>query len=182
MKTSQIYNKDIIVCIDPSFTRTGVFVSTLDGVEWVSKSFSKEEGAEVYDLTVTFAQAKLITKQIKAFIDSLCPLSVIFVIEYPVMATRSGSYLGVLSTTLNIGLRNIKMYTSCSESSKFYWLPPGAIPSILKIEKVTKTVIVELAKAKLGVKLNHDEATAYILYTIYKGILSGSYKNSYKLN
>lgn len=170
-------NQDLVVCLDPSKTRTGLFICTKDCSEWTSSTFSAE--GNFYEITQCFGMAETLACQVANFVAESKPRSIRFVIEYPVMASRSGGYLAIFTTTLNLILRR----SFSDVPHKFIWIPPAAVASFTKTKGMNdaKTKIVKLCQSELGVRLNHDSATAYFLYKIYLDIVQMKYKNSYKI-
>ena len=140
-----------IVGIDPSFTRTGLacvsYEKEVKVIEYLSTSSTE---SNIYDLSKALYHADALSKKIDNFIKSHSPD--LIVIEYPVLATRSGAYLGLIQQAL---YQVIKPY-------KNFMVPALAITSISKCK--TKTALVNYTKELFDIsKINHDEASALVL-------------------
>lgn len=159
-----------MIAIDPSYTRTGIFYTKDDTFKVSSVSITNKM---IYDISEALKCADLLARDIVNLV-SLNDLKTV-VIEYPVLATRSGAYLGLIQQALFtrlklIGFLGIELM-----------LPAQAVNSVTRAKN--KTQIVEWAKKSFNYneKINHDEATAMVLYRIGKMVLNSTYKNSYKI-
>lgn len=162
----------IIKAIDPSYTRTGVAIVevTEPGIKVLAYTSIKVTDKSVYDLSMTLKMAEQLATQIIEFgsdykIDN-------YAIEYPVLATHSGAYLGLIQQAL---------YSKWGKAP-VYMLPAQAINSYTKAK--SKTDIVNYVKAnfqELSSKINHDEASAIVLACILNSHLKGLYKNTVKV-
>lgn len=174
--------------IDPSFTRTGLALLKLDPVtsevlvvDTCSISAPTFSG-DKYQLEFTMQGADWIARQslkkIKAW-HKMYPVT-LGVVEYPVLATRSGSYLGLIQQALYM------LYPWLDVN--FIGVPSNAIKSISKYK--SKSDLVEWSKSKFNFAcethrrgkwcINHDECSAIALAYIGTLIRMGKYKNSSK--
>lgn len=154
-----------IVGIDPSFSRTGL-ACIEDGSLLEFKSVTSTD-SDIYDISKSLYHANELSAMITAFLEHHQPDTVI--IEYPVLATRSGAYLGLIQQAL---YNTIKTYHN-------YLVPSLAITSFTKLK--SKSELVKRCKDKYNLKkINHDEASAVILCELAVAIKNKSYNNTYK--
>lgn len=160
-----------IIGIDPSFSRTGLCI--LKESEYTLKSFSVSNGL-VYDISETMKLSRKLTKLIMDEVESIKPD--IIIIEYPILSTRSGSYLGLIQQAMFDRLCEY----SKNNSVLYYLLPAQAVNSVTKAKN--KTAIINWCKSHLKItqKINHDEATSAVLTYIADRVYRNLYKNSFK--
>jgi len=164
----------MILGIDPSYTRTGVSVLNPDtSFILLCKSLSVTKKS-VYQLPQTMTYANILADQLW-FDISITKPSVIS-IEYPVLATRSGAYLGLIQQALFDILKFYKV------SARVFLFPSQAITSVTRCR--TKSDLVTWCKSKFIfhediLKFNHDEASAMVLAHLADLVIGGAYKNSY---
>ena len=176
-----------VVGIDPSFTRTGLALASYkDGavsIKEVCSVVAPTYNDNKYQLEFTMQGsdwlAREILKQIarwnKVYPVDLC------IIEYPVLATRSGSYLGLIQQALYM---------------LYPWLdipvqgvPSTAIKSMTKYK--IKSQLVAWCRENLKFEcetirkgrwcINHDECSGAVLAAIGLLIRTESYKKSHKI-
>lgn len=158
-----------ILGLDISYSRTGMAVvdtATISILAYTDCSASKKA---VYDLSTSLKLAEDLSVKIKEFIDSnvidcIC-------VEYPVLATRSGAYLGLIQQAL------YPKWPNCP----VYMVPSQAINSFTKNKVKSKTFLVEWVKERFKIRLNHDIASAVILAMLCQAYLNGEYKNTVNL-
>lgn len=159
------------VGIDPSYTRTGV--SLKKGVEWKFHSLSAPGDIDI--VTTAITKAHSIASQLRDVIRNT-PIKegepLIVVVEYPILSTRAGANLILITSKFDSLFRVIK-------PDRVLYLPSIAVSAYTK-EK-TKEGLVAWAKSNLSItqRINHDEATAAILATIGEEILASKYKKSF---
>lgn len=159
-----------ILALDPSFSRTGLSI-------WRSPS-----DYEVHSITYNSNEENLLKAMDNAFkitkdvrnhlIDLDDEDELIVAVEYPIMATRSGSYLSMITCKLDSLFRAFKL-------SKVVFLPSVAVKAFTKAQN--KTDLVKWVKQSSIVEKfngNHDEATALVLGEIARLVVSGEYKKS----
>lgn len=161
----------IIIGIDPSYTRTGVCVLNTEVMRAKFYTISVSD-AMVYNIAYTLVSARVLAVELYVLINNNNPS--IVSIEYPVLATRSGAYLGLIQQAFYDLLCNFKY------KGRVIMLPSQATNSVTKAK--TKTDIVKWTTEVLSVKktINHDEATAGVLACTAFKIFKGEYKNSHK--
>ena len=159
-----------ILALDPSFSRTGLSI-------WRSPS-DYEVHSIIYNgneenLLKAMDNAFKITKDVRNhLIDLDDEDELIVAVEYPIMATRSGSYLSMITCKLDSLFRAFKL-------SKVVFLPSVAVKAFTKAQN--KTDLVKWVKQSSIVEKfngNHDEATALVLGEIARLVVSGEYKKS----
>jgi hypothetical protein len=166
----------MVIAIDPSFTRCGVAVynSSSDSEFLSIEPEIKEKG--IVSIDEALRQAYDISNQFRKIIMSNTEEEddYLIVVEYPILATRLGSYLGIITAKLDSVFRVLKCPT-------VIYLPAIAVASATKAR--TKTDLVKWVKEdmKIPFKGNHDEATAYVLAKLGEDVLNKKYKHSFKI-
>lgn len=130
----------------------------------------------VYEIDHAMIMARELGKQVARQVWAEIPD--IIVIEYPVLATRSGSYLGLLQQGILDAIFAEKDYTR--PDIIYYLLPAQAVNSVTRAKNKTGIITWCKEHMKLTVKMNHDEATAAVLAYTGLNIYNKAYKNSYK--
>lgn len=158
-----------IVGIDPSFSRTGLSIwRSTDDYEVYSITFNGNEE----NLMKAMDNAFKISKEIRKYILEIDDDEIVVAVEYPIMATRSGSYLSMITCKLDSLFRAMKL-------EKVIYLPSVAIKAFTKAQ--TKTDLVKwLKQSDIVDKFNgnHDEASAIVLGEIARLAVEGKYKKS----
>lgn len=162
----------VIVGIDPSYTRSGIIVYK-DKDNYKCYSIAPEDkGTSIVTLTEAMKQASNIGRQLKAILKEIDePYTV--VVEYPIMSTRLGSYLGIITAKFD-------SLFSALKCGRVIYLPAVACGAFTKA--TTKSDLVKFVKEHDFVtdfKGNHDEATAVVLAEVGMKVLNGTYKNSH---
>lgn len=162
----------MIVGIDFSYSRTGLsFFYDKDNYQVFSISNAENEENILIAMEHAFKTVKEIRKR---FLDTGESVSnTVFAVEYPIMATRAGSYLSLGTSKLDSMFRSLKV--PC-----VVYLPSVAIKAYTHTS--TKTELVNWFKnsgivTKCG-SLNHDEVSALVLGEIARKALNGEYKKS----
>lgn len=165
----------VILGLDPSFTCTGLSIwRSVDDNKSTRISFNKNEE----NFMLAMENAFSISKEVRKYIISLEEFSegkldeIIIAVEYPIMATRSGSYLSMITCKLDSLFRALRL-------KNVIYLPSVAIKAYTKTSN--KTDLVQWFK-KSGIVTkfigNHDEASAFILGEIARKVHIGEYKKS----
>lgn len=95
-----------IVAIDPSYSRTGLSIwRSADDYEVYSISFNGNEE----NLMKAMDNAFKISKEIRKHILEIDDDDIVVAVEYPIMATRSGSYLSMITCKLDSLFRAMKL-------------------------------------------------------------------------
>lgn len=162
----------IILGIDPSFTRTGIAVLNKESITTSTVSVTDKS---VYEIDKTLMMSRKLSRLIFDKVIEHNPK--IIIIEYPILATRSGSYLGLIQQAVYDRLKNLKY------QGTLILVPAQAINSITKNKTKTKTHIINWVKdnTTLTTKINHDEASAVVLTKLAQLIEQKEYKNSYHI-
>lgn len=176
--------------VDPSFKRTGVALLKKSDdpskVAVVVKSVSitaptYEENKYQLEYTMEGADwlARKILKQIKSWSKDYN--IVMGVIEYPVLATRSGAYLGLIQQAMYMLYPWLNI--------PFFGVPSNAIKSVSKYK--SKAELVDWCQRHFQFDcethrrgrwvINHDESSAIVLAYIGIQIRSNSYTKSKKI-
>nr|DAI54931.1 MAG TPA: HOLLIDAY JUNCTION RESOLVASE [Caudoviricetes sp.] len=156
-----------IIAIDPSFTRTGVAILSNNALIGQT-SFSVSEHS-TYKITEGISYAHNVAKKIKPLLEQY-PEAVV-ALEYPILATSSGSYLALITAKLD-SLFRIK-------HTKVIYIPAVACNAYTGAR--TKTDIVNWVKERYQFKGDHDIATAVVLGNIGYDILNKKYKKSFTI-
>jgi len=161
-------SNSIILGVDPSYTRTGVF-----HLETLLFKTIVVSNKSVHKIHEAVQMASILANEI---VNNSFPFNVIAV-EYPILATRSGSYLGLITQSI---------YTEIKHSGfkgKLIFIPSQAINSVTLNKSKQKTHIVNWVKDKYKItdKINHDEASSAVIAYIAQLIEKGEYKNSYSV-
>lgn len=163
----------MILALDPSFSSTGVAISSDKG-ETIETFRISRKGLCYKSITDNHRACKEIVEEL---LNKLNEYDDVFdvIIEYPALATRSGAYLAILNGFLAARLQlqdNIKSIT---------WIPPTACDSFVRNKSHSKTYLVNWCKSKglIKTRASHDECTALIFVELLKAIRNGEYKNSY---
>jgi len=158
----------LLLGLDPSFTRTGVCLTS--GISFKYKSIKVKECQ--WRIDTVLEEAHSVTVKLNTYLreQEVDFENLIAVVEYPIFATRSGSYLGVIMSKLDSYFRAKKV--------TIIFLPAVAVQSYTKTNG--KTALVEWYKANVDTtfKGNHDEATAGVLIQIGVEVINGTYKKS----
>lgn len=161
--------------LDPSFDGTGVCLRGQEGNP-VYKKITYAPSMQ-WRIDNVVEAAHFIVTEINRFLkeNSVGCHEIVAAVEYPIMATPTGGYLGMLTSKIDSLMRVRK--------AKTYYLPAVAVQSYTKTNTVKgKTPLVNWYKAfEPTFKGNHDEATAGVLIEIVKAIEEGRYKNSFYL-
>lgn len=176
--------------VDPSFKRTGVALLKKSDdpskVAVVVKSVSitaptYEENKYQLEYTMEGADwlARKILKQIKSWSKDYN--IVMGVIEYPVLATRSGAYLGLIQQAMYMLYPWLNI--------PFFGVPSNAIKSVSRYK--SKAELVDWCQRHFQFDcethrrgrwvINHDESSAIVLAYIGIQIRSNSYTKSKKI-
>lgn len=163
---------NVIGC-DPSYSRTGMALFNSQG-EFKQKSISREGGNYKIDEGLTHATE--IVQEAKNFLVSEITEPSVLVHEYPVMASRSGAILAILTAKFDSLYR---VLLKKGLLTKVVYLPSTAIPAYTGILMKDKTGVVEFAHTlvKEG-RYNHDVASAIILAKMGEEVVGGTYKKS----
>lgn len=182
--------EEYVVGVDPSFKRTGVALLKKSDdpskVAVVVKSVSitaptYEENKYQLEYTMEGADwlARKILKQIKSWSKDYN--IVMGVIEYPVLATRSGAYLGLIQQAMYMLYPWLNI--------PFFGVPSNAIKSVSKYK--SKAELVDWCQRHFQFDcethrrgrwvINHDESSAIVLAYIGIQIRSNSYTKSKKI-
>lgn len=161
----------LIKAIDPSYSRTGLAFMNITKSKCELLDFKSVSafGKLVYQMDQIPALAEDLAQQIAEF----HPESRMAIIEFPVVATRSGGWLICIQQAL---------YSKWTQE-KVYLVPSQAINSYTKNVTRSKTYIVNWVKERFEdqVKgINHDEASAVILGCLLRSYYLGEYKNTVK--
>lgn len=162
----------ILAAIDPSYQNTGVAICD-EGV-WSYFHIKRDKNDMI--ITNSMYNSFLIAKELKGifapYLDRKEEL--IIGVEYPIMSTRTGSYLSCITSKIDSLFRGMKM-------PKVVYLPSVACGSFSKAR--TKTDIVKFVKSEIdpSFKGDHDEATAAILALVARDCIEGKYKHSFFL-
>lgn len=180
----------ITIGIDPSYTKTGL--ALLSGTSVIGASFCsapseyRPVGVQkaMYQLEFAIPSARSIAYGIKAYMDR-CQSYALYhdltisaaVIEYPVLATRSGAYLGLIQQAFYDVLQIFP------QPFPVYAVPSMAISSFTKAKLKTKTELVQHCKSlyKTPKALDHDRWSAVVLAHIGQQIVTQTYKHSFKV-
>lgn len=157
--------------IDPSYTRTGLVYVTEESISYAS--ISKPGG--VYEITQGLDNAHFIASEFVKSVPKGCDLKI--GLEYPIMASRSGSVLSVLMAKFDSAFRCLAK--TCSV--KVYFIPSVAIPSFTGIRITDKAALTKFTKEKFSIdkKINHDEASAHLIYHIARLAEEGKYRKTF---
>lgn len=174
--------------VDPSFTRTGLALieeSSLDGqanVIEVASISAEATDVNKYQLECTLPASRNLANTIINKITEWCSNYSVeaIVIEYPVLASRSGAYLGLIQQALfDCYDRLIVPVIS---------VPSTAIKSLSKYK--TKSQLVHWCQSTYRYScetvrrgrwcINHDECSAIVLAHIAYLIRTGKYGKSFK--
>lgn len=176
-----------VVGIDPSFTRTGLALAYCkDGAVTVKEvcsisapTYNDNKYQLEYTMKGSEYLAREILKQIKRW-STQFPID-LCVIEYPVLATRSGSYLGLIQQALYMLYPWLEI--------PIQGVPSTAIKSMTGYK--TKTQLVKWCQSNLRFEcetirkgrwcINHDECSGAVLALIAHLIRTESYKKSHKI-
>lgn len=182
--------EEYFVGVDASFSRTGVALLKKSDdpskVAVVVKSVSitaptYEENKYQLEYTMEGADwlARKILKQIKSWSKDYN--IVMGVIEYPVLATRSGAYLGLIQQAMYMLYPWLNI--------PFFGVPSNAIKSVSKYK--SKAELVDWCQRHFQFDcethrrgrwvINHDESSAIVLAYIGIQIRSNSYTKSKKI-
>lgn len=174
--------------IDPSFTRTGLALIKEDlsdssaVVVEVSSISAEDTEVNKYQLECTLPASRHLANDIVSRVSAWCsvyPVEAV-VVEYPVLASRSGAYLGLIQQAL----------FDCYDRLVVPVLsvPSTAIKSLSKYK--TKSQLVNWCKEKYKYEcetirrgrwcVNHDECSAIVLAHIAYLIRTGKYARSFK--
>lgn len=166
-----------IVGLDPSYSRTGMSIfHSKDDYEVHSITFNQNEENILIAMDNAFKISKEVRRKILDLGEDIN--NIVFAVEYPILATRAGSYLGMITCKLDSMFRSLK--APC-----VVYIPSVAIKAYTHTS--TKTELVNWFKnsgivSKCG-SINHDEVSALILGEIARKALSGEYKKSaYQVN
>lgn len=179
---------EYFVGIDPSYTRTGLaLIKPCAGyggeVVAVTSISAPVYGTDKYALESTMRGAQqvsiAISRQIHEWSKTYNITNV--VIEYPVLATRSGAYLGLIQQALYAYYPWLNLTV--------FGVPSTAIKSLSRYE--SKSQLVEFCKTHFSFScetirkgrwcVNHDECSAAVLAHIGILIRNSEYKKSSKL-
>lgn len=181
--------EEYICGVDPSYKRSGIALikksedPTKDAVVVKSVSITAptyEENKYQLEYTMEGADwlARKILKQIKSWSKEYN--IVLGVIEYPVLATRSGAYLGLIQQAMYMLYPWLNI--------PFFGVPSNAIKSISKYK--SKAELVDWCQRHFQFDfethrrgrwiINHDESSAVVLALIGLQIRTGVYKKSKK--
>lgn len=165
----------ILIGVDGSYTRTGVAIIES---KTKYKLFSITRSGDVDKIHVAmqhaFEIAAELGKIIRFYKNEHPDEEFVLGVEYPILATRSGSYLGLLSSKLDSLFRSIR-------GLEVYWIPSIACKSFTHTKSKTELVnwvknsgIVETIKSSN----NHDECTGVVLAEIARLARNKEYKNT----
>lgn len=177
----------MIIGIDPSFTSTGIAVTSDSGEFLRSTSF--KSGIKIYEsITACQDAAEVITSATISYISYCIKVlkehnsSVVIVVEYPALATRSGAYLAVLHGYLASALN--KLSDMSKQQIKVVYVPPTACNSFTLNKTKTKSYLVNFCRqcGWIDRRLNNDICTAVIFCHLWIAIQEHSYKHSYFLH
>lgn len=174
--------------IDPSYTRTGLALckereGSLGEVVSTASLSAPVYSTDKYELESTMRGAQQLAismaKQLRVWSNSY-PISCC-VIEYPVLATRSGAYLGLIQQALFSYYPWINL--------NIYGVPSTAIKSISRYE--SKSQLVDFCRRSFHFScetirrgrwcVNHDECSAVVLAYIGSLLRNKQYKKSSKV-
>lgn len=182
--------EEYFVGVDASFSRTGVALlkksedPTKDAVVVKSVSITApiyEENKYQLEYTMEGADwlARKILKQIKSWSKDYN--IVMGVIEYPVLATRSGAYLGLIQQAMYMLYPWLNI--------PFFGVPSNAIKSVSRYK--SKAELVDWCQRHFQFDcethrrgrwaINHDECSGVVLAHIGLQIRTGEYKKSKKV-
>lgn len=162
-----------LIGLDPSFTGFGIAIKDTETGE--IRSTRVKSDFPVYKSFPSLLKGSndVTDKVIKFISDVEGPI--VFVVEYPAMATKAGAYLATMQGILFSKINHI--------SQDIIYLPPTAVNSFTLNKSKTKTHLVNFVKDSYKdidfKRLSHDEATAIILISIYENVLKGKYKNKW---
>lgn len=162
----------MILGIDPSFTSTGVCLTT-DNLSIVKMGRLSSDNSVYESILSTHRGCKVLVTKLNSFLEGYDNIHVIC--EYPALATRSGSYLGVLNGYLQ------KFFEENSSVIDVIWIPPTACNSYTNNRTKTKTHLVNfcLSNGWIQKRVQQDICTALIFTHLYQAIKENKYKNSY---
>lgn len=166
----------VYIGLDPSFSRTGYCELYEDKLYKVDSITAAGDVDRIHiAMQNAYDIAAVVRKKILTLREKMPEESIVIGVEYPILATRSGSYLGLITAKLDGAFRSLKNLT-------VYYIPSVACKSVTKAK--TKTELVKWVKESEIVnkfKGNHDEATAVVLAEISRRIHCKEYKNSFFL-
>lgn len=174
----------MIIGIDPSFTSTGVAVTTDTGEYLDSTCISAN--IKIYEsITACQDAAFEVTEGLSEYLNPLVLKCIelyeqlTIIVEYPALATRSGAYLGILHGYLSVMLNSLS--DTHKDLIKVIYVPPTACNSFTKNKTKTKSYLVNYCKQNNWVfkRLNNDICTAVIFCHLWIAIQEKSYKNSW---
>lgn len=158
-----------ILAIDPSYTRTGVYSNypfknspnKIKKLEAHSYFTSLEHPNNEPQFAYLLAASRKISDMIQAIVKEVKPT--VLVMEYAAVQGNWAVGLGFLNATI------VNDLLSNTFVKEIHLIPPNMVNSYLGARKVAKSVIVAKAEELIGgskPKINHDEATAFILAEI----------------
>ncbi len=164
---------ETVVSIDPSFSRTGIYVREDQGFEypegldyqkWGNHKFMSIDSEAGYpSFPYLYTQAADIALTIHQIVREVFPD--MFIMEYPPPNSQWSAGLSlldglILDTVVGVEVPNCKIYL----------IPPQAVNSYMGARKVAKSLIVKRVKEDYEItgRLNHDKATAAMLYEVVK--------------
>lgn len=181
--------EEYFVGVDPSFSRTGLallkgsdnpfMLATVIHTDSISApEYDKNKYQLEYTMEGADYLARQILKKIKLWSSNYNIVS--GVVEYPVLATRSGAYLALIQQALYMLYPWLNI--------PFFGVPSNAIKSITKYK--TKSELVEWCQHRFQFEcgtyrrgrwsVNHDECSGVVLAYIGYLLRIGTYKNSKK--
>lgn len=152
-----------VVGIDPSFSSTGL--CCVEGDRLIDTAIVKASERIVYDISQSLQLAHNCATEIMEFVTKHKPEAV--VIEYPILATRSGSYLGLIQQAL----------FPLWGDYPVYMVPSQACKSIVRPKVKGKTPYVVYVQERFHKRFNHDIATSIILTEVFYRYQKGEYPN-----
>lgn len=161
-----------ILGIDPSYTRTGVCINKDGALSFKTISVATKS---VYAIEEAMTMARKLSRLIYYLIEEHSPD--IVAIEYPILATRSGAYLGLIQQAIYDRIRNN------GYKGTYILFPSQAINSVTKNKSKTKSHIITWIQDYMNekTKINHDEASAGVVTKLVEMVKTKEYKNSYIL-
>jgi hypothetical protein len=185
-----------IISVDPSFTRTGVFLNGEVPSGFGHKVTAKVPGASFISFSSKIDEASFpgIHISVRRLVEELEEITKAYkpglaIMEYP---PPQSSYSPGLFT-----LDNMILDMFVHRVGEVFLLHSGAIDSFFKKKSTAKSVIVKETRKELGAKLtrlNHDQASAYVLYqvvrkweqekvgpTLYKAVYKDGITTIYKI-
>lgn len=179
----------IVLSFDPSYRGMGVFIYSLDGHSLfdeaaVGKEFRvKHPHPNVWFATLTctkvksrsfpgyLVEAEYAKSRIRRLLACVLDNSVRIISEIPPPNGRFSPALFLLDGLL------ISELLSDPRIERVFLVPPNAINSYFGRRSVDKSEIAAKASEEVGVRLNHDEASAYFLYKIVRDKLEDKFEN-----